>query len=118
MPTFRPPRSPRAAGRPRPGSPRRSAARGIERFAFAVQLNGGNMKHPLRNVVAALALAASPTVLAQQGPGKIIGLVGLWGTGATAGTNFDNGVKLAVKEINASGGILGRKVDYQSWDTQ
>jgi branched-chain amino acid transport system substrate-binding protein len=73
------------------------------------------MKHLLRNTAAALALA-STCVLAQ--PIKIIGLMELSGTGATAGTNFDNGVKLAVKEINASGGILGRKVDYQSWDTQ
>ena len=76
------------------------------------------MKHVLRNTFAALAVAASTTVLAQQGPVKIIGLMELSGTGATAGTNFDNGVKLAVKEINAAGGILGRKVDYQSWDTQ
>src|SRR5499427_3687271 len=76
------------------------------------------MKHALRNTFAALALAASTTVLAQQGPVKIVGLMELSGTGATAGTNFDNGVKLAVKEINASGGILGRKIEYTSLDTQ
>ena len=34
------------------------------------------------------------------------------------GTNFDNGVKLAVKEINAAGGILGRKIEYTAIDTQ
>ena len=49
---------------------------------------------------------------------RINGLVELSGTGATSGTNFDNGIKLAVKEINAAGGILGRKVDYASYDTQ
>lgn len=49
---------------------------------------------------------------------KIIGLVELTGTGTTSGTNFDNGIKLAVKEINAAGGILGKKVDYVSYDTQ
>src|SRR5215468_4116441 len=76
------------------------------------------MRHALRNTFAALALAASTSALGQQGPVKIIGLMELSGTGATPGTNFDNGVKLAVKEINAAGGILGRKVDYQSWDTQ
>ena len=48
---------------------------------------------------------------AQQAPVKIVGLVELSGGGATSGTNFDNGVKLAVKEINAAGGILGRKID-------
>jgi branched-chain amino acid transport system substrate-binding protein len=42
----------------------------------------------------------------------------LSGTGATPGTNFDNGAKLAVKEINAGGGILGRKINYVSTDTQ
>ncbi|HEY7945562.1 MAG TPA: ABC transporter substrate-binding protein, partial [Casimicrobiaceae bacterium] len=56
--------------------------------------------------------------LAQQSPVLIVGLMELSGTGATAGTNFDNGVKLAVKEINAAGGILGRKIDYVTMDTQ
>ena len=32
-----------------------------------------------------------------------VGLMELSGTGATPGTNFDNGAKLAVKEINAAG---------------
>ncbi len=69
------------------------------------------MKYALRNTAAALALAASVSVFARQGPVTIIGLVELSGTGATAGTNFDNGVKLAVEEINTSGGILGRKIE-------
>ena len=64
----------------------------------------------------ALALALPTAAMAQ--PIKIAGLMELSGTGATAGTNFDNGVKLAVKEINAAGGILGRKVEYTSYDTQ
>jgi branched-chain amino acid transport system substrate-binding protein len=74
------------------------------------------MKRITRTLTAiGLALATS-TVLAQ--PIKIVGLVELSGTGATSGTNFDNGVKLAVKEINAAGGILGRQVQYTSSDTQ
>jgi branched-chain amino acid transport system substrate-binding protein len=64
-----------------------------------------------------LAACVAATAFAQQ-PIKIAGLVELSGTGATSGTNFDNGVKLAVKEINAAGGILGRKVEYTSGDTQ
>ncbi|GMU70635.1 MAG: ABC transporter substrate-binding protein [Burkholderiales bacterium] len=68
-----------------------------------------------RLLVAGLALAAAP-LFAQ--PIKIAGLVELSGAGATAGTNFDNGAKLAVKEINAAGGILGRQVQYTSGDTQ
>jgi branched-chain amino acid transport system substrate-binding protein len=68
-------------------------------------------------LIAALGLAfAIAPAIAQ--PIKIVGLVELSGTGATSGTNFDNGVKLAVKEINAAGGILGRQVQYTSGDTQ
>ena len=63
-----------------------------------------------------LSLALAQPLLAQ--PVKIAGLVELSGTGATSGTNFDNGVKLAVKEINATGGILGRQIEYTSGDTQ
>jgi len=66
--------------------------------------------------VATLALFAAPALA--QAPIKIVGLVELSGTGATSGTNFDNGAKLAVKEINAAGGILGRQVQYTSSDTQ
>jgi branched-chain amino acid transport system substrate-binding protein len=66
--------------------------------------------------LAALALAGQ-VAFAQQ-PIKIVNIVELSGTGATAGTNFKNGVELAAKEINAAGGILGRKVALESWDTQ
>jgi branched-chain amino acid transport system substrate-binding protein len=66
----------------------------------------------------ALAVSLANPVAAQQGPVPIFGLVELSGTGTTSGTNFDNGVKLAVKEINAAGGILGRKIEYTSLDTQ
>src|SRR5712671_6968960 len=59
-----------------------------------------------------LGLALAQPLLAQAQPVKIIGLVEL------SGTNFNDGVKLAVKEINAAGGILGRKVEYTSSDTQ
>ena len=62
-----------------------------------------------------LGLACAQPSLAQV---KIYGLVELSGTGATSGTNFNDGVKLAVKQINAAGGILGRKVEYTPSDTQ
>jgi len=65
-----------------------------------------------------LGLSITTTAIAQQGPVPIFGLVELSGTGTTSGTNFDNGIKLAVKEINASGGVLGRKIEYTSLDTQ
>jgi branched-chain amino acid transport system substrate-binding protein len=65
-----------------------------------------------------LIFATAQPLLAQNEPIKIVGLVELSGTGTTSGTNFNDGVKLAVKEINAAGGILGRKVEYTSSDTQ
>ena len=65
-----------------------------------------------------LGLALAQPLLAQNQPVKIFGLMELSGTGATSGTNFNDGVKLAVKEINAAGGILGRKVEYAASDTQ
>lgn len=66
----------------------------------------------------ALAMLCAPALVAAQGTVKIAGLVELSGPGTTSGTNFDEGAKLAVKEINAAGGILGRKIDYTSSDTQ
>jgi branched-chain amino acid transport system substrate-binding protein len=76
------------------------------------------MNRICRLVAATWIVTAALPSLAQQPPVRIVGLVELSGTGATSGTNFDNGVKLAVKEINAGGGILGRKIEYTSSDTQ
>ena len=83
-------------------------------------MNHLNTKHrpfTMKSLLGGLALAAASVTWAQQTV-PIFGLVELSGTGATSGSNFDNGVKLAVKEINAAGGILGRKISYQSLDTQ
>jgi branched-chain amino acid transport system substrate-binding protein len=68
-------------------------------------------------LVIGIAFAAATFFVAAQTV-PIAGLVELSGTGATAGTNFDNGVKLAVKEINAAGGLAGNKIVYSSYDTQ
>jgi branched-chain amino acid transport system substrate-binding protein len=77
------------------------------------------MKGIWRKSIAVAALAVAPALaLAQSGPVRIFGLVELSGGGATSGTNFDEGAKLAVKEINAAGGILGRQIQYTSSDTQ
>ena len=40
------------------------------------------------------------------------------GPGAVSGTNYRDGLKLAVEEINAKGGILGKKIDMPVFDTQ
>ena len=67
--------------------------------------------------VSLVAMLLSGSAAAQQTV-KIVGLYELSGAGATAGTNFKNGVELAAKEINAAGGILGRKIETVAYDTQ
>jgi branched-chain amino acid transport system substrate-binding protein len=71
----------------------------------------------IKSLLGSAILVAASLAGAQQTV-PIFGLVELSGTGATSGGNFDNGVKLAVKEINAAGGILGRKISYLAMDTQ
>jgi branched-chain amino acid transport system substrate-binding protein len=69
-------------------------------------------------LVAALGLAGlvSFSAMAQQTV-KIAAIVELSGGGASAGTQFNNGLQLAVKEINAAGGILGKQVEVLTNDT-
>ncbi len=75
------------------------------------------MQHSFRNLAVTLALVIAPILAAAQ-PVPIVGLAELSGDGATVGTNFDNAIKLAVKEINADGGLAGRQIEYTSYDTQ
>ena len=81
-------------------------------------------EHPTRAINAvltacsALVLWVTPAVSSAQATIKIANIVELSGGGATAGTNFKNGVEMAVKEINAAGGILGKKIETNTLDTQ
>ncbi len=75
------------------------------------------MRNHLRVIACAGALCATQ-VLSQPATVVIFGIMELSGTGATPGTNFDSGVKLAVKEINAAGGLLGRRIEYVAQGTQ
>jgi branched-chain amino acid transport system substrate-binding protein len=69
-------------------------------------------------LVAACALSMAASASFGQETIKISNIVELSGAGASAGTNFKNGVELAVKEINAAGGILGKKIQSTTSDTQ
>jgi len=73
------------------------------------------MKHAILAVVTALGL--SGTALAQEKL-KLINVVEMSGAGATAGTNWKNGIDLAVADINAKGGIMGRQIEIVHYDTQ
>jgi branched-chain amino acid transport system substrate-binding protein len=77
------------------------------------------MRKLLGLLLAGLALAAPGKLTAQgQPPVLVANVVELSGDGAIAGTNFNNGVLLAVKEINAAGGILGHRIETLVLDTQ
>jgi branched-chain amino acid transport system substrate-binding protein len=65
----------------------------------------------------ALAAVAAPLALAQQTVNLPI-VIELSGAGAVSGTNFRDGAVLAIDEINAKGGILGRKIVAPQSDTQ
>lgn len=49
---------------------------------------------------------------------KISNVAELSGGGATVGNNWKNGIDLAVEEVNAKGGILGRKIEVTHADSQ
>jgi len=72
----------------------------------------------ISKVPAAMALACLLAASTARAQIKIAVIQELSGTGATAGTNFKNGLELAVKEINAAGGILGQKLETAIDDTQ
>jgi len=65
---------------------------------------------------AMLALAATGTAAQQTVNMPIV--MELSGAGAVSGTNFRDGALLAIEEINAKGGILGRRINAPQSDTQ
>jgi branched-chain amino acid transport system substrate-binding protein len=80
------------------------------------------MKLTYHELFLSLALAVASAILAAavhaQQTIKLAVIQELSGAGATAGTNAKNGVELAVKEINAAGGILGKQIETNVNDTQ
>lgn len=67
---------------------------------------------------AALLLAGAATAARAQEPLKIGVPTDLSGTYATLGEEVMRAVRFAVEEVNAQGGIAGRKVEYKSYDTE
>lgn len=66
--------------------------------------------------VAALALSAAAAGAADAV--KIANIAELSGAGAAAGSVWADGVRLAVDEINAAGGILGQPIELAEYDSQ
>jgi branched-chain amino acid transport system substrate-binding protein len=67
---------------------------------------------------AALASALATGALAQDKPVSFAFIGELSGAGAVSSTNFRDGALMAIEEINAKGGILGRKIELKQYDTQ
>ena len=74
-------------------------------------------RQTLKALAAGAVLALTGTAQAQDVI-KIANIVELSGGGVTPGTYFRDGIKLAVNEINAAGGILGKKIVTTDMDTQ
>lgn len=63
--------------------------------------------------------AAAPLSVARAADTVLIPCVcELSGAGAVSGTNYRDGAHLAMEEINAAGGILGKKIEMPDYDTQ
>src|SRR5947207_53104 len=69
-------------------------------------------------LAAAFATAFAGSALAQSGPVNFAFIGELSGAGAVSSTNFRDGALMAIDEINAKGGILGRKIALKQYDTQ
>ncbi len=67
--------------------------------------------------VVAAALGFASPVLAQSTV-YIPAILELSGAGAVSGTNFRDGMLMAIDEINGKGGILGRKIETPVLDTK
>ena len=63
-----------------------------------------------------LAMGGLSTATAQETM-KIPGVLEITGAGAVSGINFRDGILLALDHINASGGILGKKIAFEVVDT-
>ncbi len=66
-----------------------------------------------------LVLAASLAGCGGSGDTILIGHYGsMTGSEATFGQSTDNGIRLAVKEVNAAGGIKGKTIELKTYDDQ
>ena len=69
-------------------------------------------------LVVALAVVAGSLPATAQGPIKIGASLSLTGTYAKLGKNQHEGYQLCQKDLNARGGLLGRKIEFVVYDDQ
>src|SRR4051794_8310248 len=76
-----------------------------------------------RNALLGAAAIAAPFVVTtsafgQTGPIKLAGLVSLTGSGSPFGPNSRIAHQAVIDQVNAAGGLLGRKIEYLAEDDQ
>ena len=71
----------------------------------------------LKSALAAVLAVAFAVPSMAQDTIKIPGVLELSGAGAISGTNFRDGALLAIEDVNAAGGILGKKLVLETVDT-
>ena len=76
------------------------------------------MRHFRYLSCAAIAASLWTTHVHAQSTVYLPDVIELSGPGAVSGTNWRDGVALAIDEINKAGGILGRKIETEHLDTQ
>ena len=76
------------------------------------------MTYLTRTALAAAAATAISFSAAAQAPVKLAVVLELTGAGTVLADYYWKGVQLARDEINAAGGILGRKIETPTFDTQ
>lgn len=76
------------------------------------------MRHLAGALAIGLVASLATGAVRAQSTVYIPDVIELSGPGAVSGTNWRDGVALAVDEINAAGGILGRKIQTEHLDTQ
>src|SRR5436190_6200975 len=72
----------------------------------------------MRKLIVAAAIVAFSTAALAQDTVKFADVVEISGGGAVVGSNWKNAIDLAVSEINAKGGLLGKKIEVTHYDTQ
>lgn len=78
-----------------------------------------NRRNFLETTAGGAALLAAPAILrAQEGPIVVGAMHDRTGSHGIYGKEADDSVKLAVDEINAAGGVLGRQLSLIAYDTQ
>src|SRR5215470_1279248 len=72
----------------------------------------------LGGATALAVLSLTPCAEAQQGPIKIGASMSLTGTYAKPGSYQKEGYEICADEVNAKGGVLGRKIEFVLYDDQ